>query len=142
MKNNTEKNNFWFWIIPAALLVFVLNIAGHFLYVIFYSHVINPGQQFVRYQQHAITSAPYTSFLIGFPVMIFAGWWIGKKAPAKFSIVAGLLVAFVYLLIDVTILILIGEFSKTPLLFAISYAPNFIAAYAGGSMSQTRQLKE
>lgn len=138
MKKISANNNFWFWIVPAALLVFVLNMAGHFLYMVLYGYVINPGQQFVQYQQHAIASAPYTTFLTGFPSMLFAGWWVGKKAPAKFSIATALLVAFVYLLIDVTILIFIGEFSQTVLLFAISYAPYFIAAYVGGSMSQAQ----
>lgn len=142
MKKNSVKNNFWIWIIPAALFVFALNMGGHFLYVVLYSHLINPGQQFVQYEQHALVSAPYTSFLIGFPSMLFVCWWLGKKATGKFSLVAALLVAFVYLLIDVAILIFIGEFSKTVLLFAISYAPYFIAAYVGGSMSQIRRSEE
>src|SRR5688572_4573156 len=132
------KKNFWLWIIPGALLVFVLNLVGHFLYMVLYSYVIDPGQEFISYQQHAVTSAPYASFIVGFPAMLLICWWIGKRTPANLILTAALLTSVVYVLIDLSIVLYLAEYSMIILLFAISYIPYFIAAYVGASMANTR----
>ena len=135
---NNMKKNFWLWIIPGAVLVFILNIACHFLYMVFYGYVINPGQESVVYEQHALTSAPYASFIVGFPAMLLMCWWIGKKAPANLKLTAAVLTWLVVVLIDLSIVAALGEYSSIMLLFAISYAPYFIAAYVGAKIAGGR----
>lgn len=120
-------------IISAALLVFILNMAGHFLYMVIYSYAINPGQEFVAYQQHALASGPYVSFIIGFPAMLLVCRWVSKRAPETHVLVAALLVASVYVVVDLSILLYLKEYSSILLLFAISYIPYFVAAYVGAS---------
>ncbi|MGH9948649.1 MAG: hypothetical protein ACRD6X_15840 [Pyrinomonadaceae bacterium] len=130
------KKTFLLWTIPAALLVFVLNLVGHFLYVVFYSYVISPGQEFVSYERHALVSAPYVTFVIGFVSMLCVSRWVSKRATANYRLVSAMLVPLLYSLIDISIVIYLKEYSSIPLLFAISYAPYFIAAYVGAGWTK------
>lgn len=134
------KKRIWLWIIPGALAVLILSITVHFLYVAFYSYVINPGQEFINYQQHALASAPYVSFIVGFPSMLLVCWWIARRTPSrKLAMTAALLTCALYIAIDLTIAISLGEFSSIVLLFAISYIPYLIAAYVGATLAFRRK---
>ena len=98
-----------------------------------YSYVINPGQDAAYYQAHARVSAPYSSIVVGMPLMFLACRWIGRKFAARFAIIAALLVWLVYFLIDLTVLLLAGELaSRLALFFIISVATKLAAAYLGG----------
>ena len=130
-RTSTTKNR-WVWIIPASIAVLVTNVAIHILYMVAYSYVIKPGQDPAHYQAHAQLSAPYSSIFVGMPLMFLVCRWIGKKFVARFSVTAALLVWLVYFLIDVTVLVFAGEFSRLALLFVISFVTKFAAAYLGG----------
>ena len=139
-QTSTTKNR-WVLIIPAAIAVMIVNVAMHILYMVAYSYVINPGQDATYYQAHALVSAPYSSIVFGMPLMFLACRWIGRKFAARFVITAALLVWLVYFLIDITVLLLTGELSRLALLFIISFATKFAAAYLGG-LAARKQVAE
>ena len=132
-----RSKNFWFLPFPGAALVMVLNLAAHILYVIVYSHVINPGHQLEDYQQHAITSAPYVTSIVGFPAMILVCWQIAKRTPKNYRYVTALAVPVIYLVMDTIIVVLMDQMSKFGLLFAISYAPYIVGAFIGLRLAHT-----
>ena len=143
---NTEqtsmKKNRWVWIIPSAIAVMIINVAIHILYMVAYSYVIDPGQDTAHYQAHARVSAPYSSIVVGMPLMFLACRWIGRKFAARFVITAALLVWLVYFLIDITVLMFAGELSKLALVLVIlSIATKFAAAYLGG-LAARKQVAE
>lgn len=131
-EQTSMTRNRWVWIIPAALAVFVINLAIHILYMVAYYHLINPGQDTAHYQARAKLSAPYLSIFVGMPLMFLVCRWIGKKFGSRLSVTAALLVWLVYFLIDTTVLVFAGEFSRLALLFVISFVTKFAAAYLGG----------
>ena len=135
---STTKNR-WVWIIPAAVAVLVINVGIHVLYMVAYYHFINPGRDTAHYHAHAELSAPYSSIFVGMPLMFLVCRWIGKKFAARFSVTAALLVWLVYFLIDITVLVFAGEFSRLALLFVISFVTKFAAAYLGG-LAARRQV--
>lgn len=132
------KKNVWLWIVPGALFVLFVNLAAHLLYMVLFSYVISPGQEFASYEQHALKSAPYVSFIIGFPTMFFTCWWIAKRAPARWAITAAILTCIVYILIDVASVLYLGEYAMIVTLFAISYIPYLIAAYVAATIVRKR----
>ena len=141
MKQVPATKNRWVWIIPTAIAVMVGNVAIFILYMVAYSYVINPGQDEAHYQAHAVLSAPYSSIVVGMPLMFFACRWIGKKFEARLSLTAALLVWLVYFLIDLTVVIFAGELSGVALLFTISFATKFVAAYFGGLAARKRLVE-
>lgn len=126
------KKNRWVWIIPTSLAVMIINIAAHILYMVAYSYVINPGQDVTHYQAYARVSAPYSSIVVGMPLMFLACRWVGRKFEARFVITAALLVWLVYFLIDITALMFAGELSRAALFFITSFVTKLGAAYLGG----------
>ena len=143
---NTEqtsvKKNRWVWIIPAAIAVMIINVAIHVLYMVAYSYVINPGHEVAYYQAHAQVSAPYSSIVVGMPLMFLACRWIGRKFAARFVITAALLVWLVYFLVDLTVVLFAAEpSSRLLLLFIISFVTKFAAAYLGG-LAARKQVAE
>ena len=139
-QTSTTKNR-WVWIIPAAIAVLVINVAIHILYMVAYSYLINPGQDTAHYHAHAKLSAPYSSILVGMPLMFLVCRWIGKKFAARFRVTAALLVWLVYFLIDITVLVFTGEFSRLALLFVISFVTKFAAAYLGGLAARKQVVR-
>ncbi len=140
-EQTSMTKNRWVWIIPAAIAVLVINVAIHVLYMVAYYHLINPGQDTAHYQAHAELSAPYSSIFVGMPLMFFVCRWIGKKFAARFSVTAALLVWLVYFLIDITVLVFAGEFSRLALLFVISFITKFAAAYLGGLAARKQVVR-
>lgn len=134
--NNAEQTSMkktrWVWIIPSAIAVMIINVAIHVLYMVVYSYFINPGHDAAYYQAHAQVSAPYSSIVVGMPLMFLACRWIGRKFTSRFVITAALLVWLVYFLIDLTVLIFAGELSRLALLFTISFVTKLAGAYFGG----------
>lgn len=130
-RTSTSKNR-WVWIIPAAIAVLITNVAIHILYMVAYSYLINPGKDAVHYQAHAQLSAPYSSIVIGMPLMFLVCRWISGKFEARLSVTAALLVWLVYFLIDITVFVFAGERGWLALLFLISFVTKLAAAYLGG----------
>jgi len=141
LKRTPATKNRWLFIIPAAIAVLILNVGIHILYMVVYYHLINPGQDTAHYQAHARVSAPYSSIVVGMPLMFLVCRWIGKKFVARFSVTAALLVWLVYFLIDITVLVFAGEFRGLALLFVISLVTKFAAAYLGGLAARNRVVR-
>jgi len=127
----TTKNR-WLWIIPAALAVMVTNIAIHILYMVVYSYLINPGENAAYYKAHAELSAPYSSIVVGMPLMFIVSRWIGARFEARSCVTAALLVWLVYFLVDFSIVGFSGALGRVTILFAISFVTKLAAAYLGG----------
>lgn len=140
-EQTSMTKNRWVWIIPAAIAVLVINVAIHVLYMVAYYHFINPGQDTAHYHAHAELSAPYSSIFVGMPLMFLVCRWIGKKFAARLSVTAALLVWLVYFLIDITVVVFAGEFSRLALLFVISFITKFAAAYLGGLAARKRVVR-
>jgi hypothetical protein len=140
-EQTSMTKNRWVWIIPAALAVLVINVAIRGLYMMAYYHFINPGQDTAHYHAHAELSAPYSSIVVGMPLMFLVCRWVGKKFAARFSLTAALLVWLVYFLIDITVLVFAGEFSRLALLFVISVVTKFAAAYLGGLAARKQVVR-
>ena len=128
----TTKRNRWFLVVPAALIVMIGNVGIHVLYMVVYSYFINPRQEMAQYQAHAQFSGPYSSIIVGMPLMFLVCRWLGRKFAAESSITAALLVWLVYFLIDLTVVVSAGALREMALLFVISFATKFAAAYFGG----------
>lgn len=140
-EQTSMTKNRWVWIIPAAIAVFVINVAIRILYMVAYYHFINPGQDTAHYHAHAELSAPYLSIFVGMPLIFLVCRWIGKKFAARFSVTAALLVWLVYFLIDITVLVFAGEFSRLALLFVISFVTKLAAAYLGGLAARKQVVR-
>jgi hypothetical protein len=132
MGQTSSPKNRWVWIIPAAIAVLVTNVAIHILYVVAYSYLINPGRDAAFYQAHAELSAPYSSIVVGMPLMFLACRWVARRFEARLSVTAALLVWLVYFLIDITALVFAGEIGRLALLFVISFVTKLAAGYLGG----------
>ena len=133
MEQTTTPRNRWLWIVPAALITMIANVGIFFLYMVAYSYLINPGQNDAHYQAHAQFSGPYSSIVVGFPLMFLVCRWIGKKFAAESTVTAALLVWLAYFLIDLTVVLFAGALDgRVALLVVISFATKFAAAYLGG----------
>lgn len=132
-----EKNRWWL-VVPFALGVLIVNVLTSVLYVVVYSYSIDPGHDEAYYQAHAQVAAPYSSIIAGIPLMFLAGRWIGGKFPKGNSVRAALLVWLAYFLLDFAIIAAAGALAQIALLFVISFATKFAAAYLGGLSAQKR----
>ncbi len=141
MKPIPATKNRWLLIAPAAIAVLILNVGIHILYMVIYSYLINPGQDAAHYQAHAKVSAPYSSIVVGMPLMFLVCRWVSRKFAARFSLPAALFVWLVYFLIDITVLIFAGELFSLAWLFIISFVTKFVAAFAGG-LAARKQVAE
>jgi hypothetical protein len=130
------------WIIGAAILVLVINVAVSILYVAVYSYLINPRHDEQYYQEYAQIAAPYSSIIAGMPLMFLICWLVGSWWEADFAIKAALLVWLVYAVIDVLVLVAGGMSTGLParmiLLAAISIITKLAAAYLGGLVASRR----
>jgi hypothetical protein len=132
MEPTSAPRNRWLWIVPAAIIVMICNVAVSILYMVVYSYLINPGRDMAHYQAHAQFSAPYSSIIAGFPLMFLVCRWIAKKFVARSCITAALLIWLVYFLIDMTAVVFAGGVGGLALILVISHATKFAAAYLGG----------
>lgn len=132
----------WAWIIGAAILVLVINVAVSILYVTIYSHLINPGHDERFYQEYADMAVPYASIVAGVPLMFLICWRVGGWWEAEFAVKAALLVWLVYAVIDVLVLIgagvTIGVTTRLIVIAAISLTTKLAAAYFGGIVGSRR----
>ena len=132
------KKDRWWIVIPAALVVIVVNVIVHILYMVVYSYFIDPGKGEAFYQEHAQASAPYSSIIAGIPLMFLAGYLVGGRFSKRNSVKAAVLVWLVYFLIDLAVIIGVGALTQIAVLFVISSAIKLAAAYLGGLYAQKR----
>ena len=106
-----------------ALGVMVVNVAISILYMVVYSHAIDPGHDKAHYEAHAKIAAPYCSIVAGIPLMFLVGWWVGVR-PA-------LVVWLIYAVIDVAIVMASGPTTRMGALVAVSMLTKLTSAYLG-----------
>ena len=94
-----------------ALAVMAVNIAISILYMVVYSHAIDPGHDKAYYEAHVTIAAPYCSIVAGIPLMFLVGWWVGLRSA--------LVVWLVYAVIDVAILLASGMTARIGVLAAL-----------------------
>src|SRR5436190_1354541 len=119
------------WLVGAALLVMIANLAASVLYMVVYSYVIDPGHDAGYYDAHVQVAAPYCSIVAGIPLMFLAGWWVGRWWRGEFAVNSALVIWFTYAFIDVAIMLGAGLTSKMALLVAISVVTKLAAVYCG-----------
>jgi len=114
-----------------ALLVMVANVAATILYMVVYSHVIDPGHDETYYQEHVKVAAPYCSIVAGIPLMFVAGWWVGGLWEPGLGVKSALIVWTTYAVIDLAVLAAAGLTARMGILFTISILTKLAAVYLG-----------
>jgi hypothetical protein len=67
-----------------------VNVAVSILYMVVFSHLVDPGHEEQHYRDHIQVAAPYCSIVAGMPLMFLAGWWVGGWWKGAFAVKAGL----------------------------------------------------
>ena len=128
------------WLVGVALVVTVVNVVASILYMVVYSHVIDPGHDERYYQDHIQVAAPYCSIVAGIPLMFLAGWWVSGWWEREFAIKAGLTVWLAYAVIDIAVLLAAGATANVAVLVAVSLITKLAAVYFGASVGARRGL--
>jgi hypothetical protein len=113
-----------------AVLVLVANVAASFLYMVFYSYVIDPGHDAAYYNAHIQKAAPYCSIVAGIPLMFLAGWWVtgwSRQTGAR----PAWIIWLVYGVIDLGVLLAAGMTARVALLFVLSFGTKLAAVLYG-----------
>src|SRR5688572_25194576 len=110
-------------LIGLALGVMAVNVAVSILYMVVYSHAIDPGHEKAYYEAHVRIAAPYCSIVAGIPIMFLVGWWVGMR-PA-------IVVWLVYALVDVAVVAASGPTWRIGALVAVSLVTKLVSAYLG-----------
>jgi hypothetical protein len=122
------------WGVGAAILLFIVMIALAVAWVTFFSYVIEPGHDPAFYEAHAQVSSPIVSVVAGGPVFWLVAFRLARgRAGGRTAWIA----AFLYLLIDLAILIAAGALPGP-------VAPYFLAGAAmkvGGTALGVRHAK-
>lgn len=125
-----------FLVIPAAALgVMVANVAISFGTVWVYSTVISPGQPLSHYEAFARTAAPICSVIAGIPLMLLAGWLLGRVRQRPGALRAAAAAALVYIALDVAILIGAHASGSVWGWAALSQVTKLFAALAGAALA-------
>lgn len=114
-----------------ALLAMIVNIGACFLYMVVYSYLIDPGHEKEYYHDHVQVAAPYCGVIAGVPIMFFAGWWVGGWWDGEFVVTAGLIVWFVYAVVDLGVLLTVGITSRIGIMYLVSFLTKLVAVYVG-----------
>jgi hypothetical protein len=112
-------------LVGLALGVMAVNVAITILYMVVYSHVIDPGHEKAYYEAHVTRAAPYCSIVAGIPLMFLAGWWVGARAV--------IFVWLVYAFIDVAALAASGLTWRIGALAGVSLLTKLGSAYLGAT---------
>lgn len=122
--------------IPAAALgVMIANVAISFAIVWVYSAFANPGQPLSHYQSFAETAAPISSVVAGFPLMLFAGYLLGRGRQKRVALLAAASAAAVYIVLDLTILIGARASGSIWYWAVLSHTTKLCAALFGASLA-------
>lgn len=118
-------------LVGVALLVLVLNVGVSIVYMVVYSHLIDPGHDEQYYREHIKAAAPYCSIVAGMPLMFLAGWWVAGWWEGQFAVKAALGVWLAYALIDMSVLLAAGLTTGIAVLSAVSLLTKLAAVYVG-----------
>ncbi len=126
-------------LIPAAALaVMIANVAISFGIVWVYSTVLNPGEPLSHYQAFAATAAPIGSVAAGIPLMLLAGWLLGRGRPKRAALLTAGAAALVYIVLDLAILLGAHASGSIWAWAALSHATKLPAALAGAALATRR----
>ena len=106
-----------------ALVVMAVNVAITILYMVIYSHAIDPGHEKAYYEAHVRVAAPYCSIVAGIPLMFLVGWWVGLR-PA-------IVVWMVYTFVDLAVLAGSGLTVRMGAFVAVSLLTKLASACLG-----------
>ena len=115
---------------PTAIVVGILNVFLFFLFMVLYGYVINPGHEESFYQDAANRFGPYVSIIAGIPVMYIAGV-ILRRFLRSDGLKVGILAWFIYLVIDVSIVIAAGQIFNFLPHVVVSFVTKLVAIYLG-----------
>lgn len=122
-------------LIPAAALgVMIANVAVSFGIVWVYSTFLNPGHPLSYYQGFAEAAAPIGSVVAGIPLMLFAGYLLGRGRQKRGALLAAAAAALVYIVLDLTILVGAHASGSIWAWAALSHATKLAAALAGAAL--------
>lgn len=123
-------------LIPAAALaVMIANVAISFGVVWVYSTFLSPGQPLSHYQSFAETAAPIGSVVAGIPLMLLAGYLLGRGRQKSGALLAAAAAALVYIVLDVAILVGAHAGGSIWAWAALSHATKLAAALAGAALA-------
>ena len=128
-------------LIPAAALgVMIVNVAISFAMVWVYSTFVSPGRPLSHYESFAMTAAPIGSVVAGIPLMLLAGFLLGRGRQRRGALRAAGAAALVYILLDSAILV--GAHATGEIWFwaALSHLTKLAAALAGAALATRRML--
>jgi hypothetical protein len=129
-------------LIGVALLVMVTNVAASILYMVLYGYVIDPGHEPKYYEDHIQVAAPYCSIVAGMPLMFLAGWWVAGRWRRALGIRGALTVWLVYVVVDLTFVLIAGITFSVGILFSVSFATKLAAVYWGAATRLRNQVRE
>ncbi|HWB76471.1 MAG TPA: hypothetical protein VG755_16000 [Nannocystaceae bacterium] len=116
-------------VLGLALLVMTLNVAASVIYMVLYSYVIAPGRDAAHYDAHVQAAAPWSSVIVGAPLMFFASRWLARRTGTR----DGIGIAIAYIVIDSAILLGAGALARLAPIVALSFATKLAAAWAGAA---------
>jgi hypothetical protein len=118
-------------LVSIAIGVMVVNVGLTVLYMVVYSHVVNPGHAKADYEAHVKIAAPYCSIVAGIPLMFLVGWWLGNAWDARVAWQSTLIVWVAYAAVDLAIVIGSGLTLRIGVLSAVSLLTKLAAAFGG-----------
>ena len=124
----------------AALAVMIANVAISFGIVWVYSTFISPDQPLSRYQAFAETAAPIGSVVAGIPLMLLAGYLLGRGRQRRGALLAAGAAALVYIVLDVAILVGAKAGGAVWAWAALSHATKLAAALAGAALRPRKRV--
>ena len=125
-------------LVGVAVLVLVANVAASVLYMVVYSHVIDPGHGPQYYNDHIQVAGPYCSIVAGIPLMSLAGWWVAGWWRRALGVRGAWIVWLAYTVIDLAILLAAGMSRGVGVLFVVSFATKLATVQFGARLRIAR----
>lgn len=119
-------------LLGATLLVLIINVALSVLWVAVYSYLIEPGHDAAFYEAYAQRSAPYSSIIVGMPLVYLFGRWVGRWGRREAPLRNALTLWALYAGIDLAITGAAGAIGPLAPFIAVSIATKGVAAYLAG----------
>lgn len=133
MKSIPEDRKWFLYAVPAAFAAGVANVMLFFLFMVVYGHVINPGHPETYYQEAAGRFGPYASIFGGIPIMYLVGTLL-RRLLGRNAVKAGIAAWAIYVVVDVSIVVAVGQFISVVPQIAVSFVTKLIAVYLGARL--------
>jgi hypothetical protein len=82
-----------------------VNVGISYLWVAFYSLLIEPGHDAGYYQAYARVAAPYTSIVAGIPLVYLAGRWVARWGQREAPMRNAIALWAIYLGLDLVVMV-------------------------------------